>query len=434
MTTMDLTRRETLLRFLFGAGGIGLRALATGLPVSFLMNPRKAAAQSLCTSPSKAQYIIFNTSGAGDPIGTSAPGTFEDANIIHPPASALPTGTLTLGGSQYTAAQAWCQLPQAVLDVTQFWHIMTNTPVHPKEPYVLELMGVSPGNEMLPSLLAKATAPCLNTLQTQPVALGAVPLSFNGQALPLIPPNALQDTLGNPKGPLTQLQSIRDQTMVQIYDFYKNGATPSQQLYIDQMVTSQTQIRELSQMLIGLLATITQNTPATQIQAAIALIRMNVAPVIAVTIPFGGDNHSDPNLSNEASETISGVANIASMMTQLQNAQLQDKVSFVSLNVFGRTMATNAGGSAANGRGHNPNLQTSVVIGQPFVGGVIGSIAPVGTDFGCTAIDSTSGAGSPSGDIAPVATLGAFAQTLLAAVGGDPTQIETGAVVTGALS
>jgi hypothetical protein len=431
---VELTRRETLMRFLFGAGGIGLRALATGLPVSFLLNPRKASAQSACGTPSKAQFIIFNTSGAGDPINTNCPGTYSDSNIIHPPTSALPTGTVTLQGTPYTAAAAWGTLPQSVLDRMQFWHIMTNTPVHPKEPYVLELMGASPANEMLPSLLAKVLAPCLNTLQSQPVALGAVPLSFNGQALPLIPPSALQYTLGNPTGPLTQLQSIRDQTMVQVYDFYKNGATPSQQTYIDQMVTSQMQLREISQSLISNLTSIKDNSPAAQIQAALTLIQMNVSPVVSITIPFGGDNHSDPNLATEASETISGVATIASLMSQLQSAGFQDKVTFVSMNVFGRTLATNNGGAATDGRGHNPSHHVSLVIGQPFAGGVIGGVAPVAGDYGCTAIDSTTGASSASGDISALATLGAFAQTLLAAVGGDPTMIGAGKVVTGALA
>ncbi len=51
--------------------------------------------------------------------------------------------------------------------------MMTNPPVHPKEPDVLKLMGSTYGGEMLPSLLAQQLAPCLGTIQSQPITLGA---------------------------------------------------------------------------------------------------------------------------------------------------------------------------------------------------------------------------------------------------------------------
>ncbi len=114
-------------------------------------------AAGACVSPTKAQYVIFNTSGGGDPINASSPGTYEDSNIIHSPT--LGTASIALRGTQHTAGAPWGTLPQNVLDRTQFWHIMTNTPVHPKEPQVLELMGAAPANEMLPSLLAKTLGP-----------------------------------------------------------------------------------------------------------------------------------------------------------------------------------------------------------------------------------------------------------------------------------
>ena len=34
-----ITRRDAILSTLFGAGAVGLRALATGLPASLLLNP-----------------------------------------------------------------------------------------------------------------------------------------------------------------------------------------------------------------------------------------------------------------------------------------------------------------------------------------------------------------------------------------------------------
>jgi len=83
-----ITRRQGLKTTLLGAGLVGLRALATGLPPTFLLNPRRAlagGAAPTCGSNAKAQYIIFNTSGNGDPINASVPGTYEDPKIVHSP-------------------------------------------------------------------------------------------------------------------------------------------------------------------------------------------------------------------------------------------------------------------------------------------------------------------------------------------------------------
>ena len=42
-----ITRRDAVLRTVFGAGYVGLRALATGLPASLLMSPRQLLAGRL---------------------------------------------------------------------------------------------------------------------------------------------------------------------------------------------------------------------------------------------------------------------------------------------------------------------------------------------------------------------------------------------------
>src|SRR5439155_19147090 len=125
-----ITRRNALLSTLFGTGLVGLRALATGLPASFLLDPRRAlaAAPPPCGAKDKAQFIIFNTSGAGDPINASVPGTYEDAMIVHSSDAAMAPTQLVLAGQTVTAAAPWATLPQSVLDRTCFWHMMTNTP------------------------------------------------------------------------------------------------------------------------------------------------------------------------------------------------------------------------------------------------------------------------------------------------------------------
>ncbi len=69
---MDVTRREAIVSALFGAGSIGLRALATGLPMSVLLNPRTSLADA-CAMKEHAQYLIWATSGSGDPANANVP-------------------------------------------------------------------------------------------------------------------------------------------------------------------------------------------------------------------------------------------------------------------------------------------------------------------------------------------------------------------------
>ena len=438
---MNLSRRDALLSTLFGTGYIGLRALATGLPAAFLLNPRKALAGTgapACTAPSKAQFFIMNTSGQGDPINASVPGTYDDTKIVHSMDPSMMPGPLTIQGQQYTAAAPWASLPQTVLDRTVFWHLMTNTPVHPKEPQVLQLMGATPSSEMLPSLLAKSLGPCLGTIQTQPISVGAATpsedLTFDGAPLPVIPAAALKATLTDPTGPISSLQPLRDQTLNQLYDLYKNTASPGQKTYVDSLVTSQQQVRNINQTLLNQLSAIKDNSAASQVLAAISLIQMNVTPVVAIHVPFGGDNHRDIGLATETAQTVTGVATIVSLMQQLQAAGLQDRVTFVSLNVFGRTI----GPGNTDGRQHNLNHQVSLTIGKPFKGGVIGGVAPVQGDYGAVNVDPQTGAGSSGGSIKAIDTLAAFGMTLLASIGADPSTItspqSSGAVVEAALA
>jgi hypothetical protein len=429
-----------MMSTLFGTGLVGLRALATGLPAAFLMNPRKALADmpdaAGCGTP---QYVIFNTLGTGDPINANVPGMYLDKNITHPTDPTMAATSLTLSGKSWTAAAPWASLPQAVLDRTTFWHLMTDTPIHPKEPTVLSLMDATYKDEMFPSLLAQQLSPCLGCIQPYPISLGASSpseaLSYQGQALPIMPPTALQATLSNPaNSPLTGLQALRDQTLngmngkPGIYDLYKNYANTAQKAYIDSMIASQTQVRNISQQLLSNLSSIADNSPASQILAAITLIQMNVSSVIAIRIPFGGDNHRDIALASETTETVAGVASIASLMAQLQTAGLQDKVSFVTLDVFGRTV----GPVNTDGRQHNPNHQVSVTIGKPFRGGVIGGVTTVGNDYGCTNIDPNTGASvQGSTGIAAVNTLAAFGQTVMAAVGTPSAAIQQQITIAG---
>src|SRR5262245_18672547 len=110
---MDHGRRKLLLSTVFGAGGLGLRALATGLPISFLANPASADTPT-CTA-TKPQYLFLLTSGGGDPLNANVPGCYADPGIYHPAQPTMAPTSMTIGGKTYTAALPWTQIAPATL-------------------------------------------------------------------------------------------------------------------------------------------------------------------------------------------------------------------------------------------------------------------------------------------------------------------------------
>ena len=169
---MMLRRRDALMTTLFGAGHIGLRALATGLPAWFLTNPRRATAQSLqCAIDAKAnlQYLILSASSNGDPLNCNCPGTYEKADIIHPQQAEVAATPVQLGSKTYNAALPWAStatggaLAPATLARTAFFHHMTRSTVHGDQPKVMKLLGATSGGEMLVSAYAKHLAACFMT-------------------------------------------------------------------------------------------------------------------------------------------------------------------------------------------------------------------------------------------------------------------------------
>jgi hypothetical protein len=500
---MIISRRSAVLSTLFGTGMIGLRSLATGLPASLLLNPRRALADMPAANP-KAQYVIFQTSDGGDPWNANVPGMYDDlaggstgtSGIAHSSDPMMAATSVTVGNWKGNAALPWVRpydpslvptvptstgnvaliapaLWTSTLQRTSFCHLATTTPIHPREPDVLKLMNNTDTNEMLVSILGRILQPQLGTIQSQPVALGASSpaeaLSYQGQAQPLIPPLALKATLADPltaKGqptPLAALQAIRNDTMNSLYGYYRDAATPAQQDYIDSLVTSQLQAGQIGQSLLAMLDGITSNNVDAQITAAVALIMMKVTPVMTIHIPFGGDNHSDPDLATETRQTtgvggpnggynttsgLTGVPAIAWLMNQLSANGLSDQVTFASLNVFGRSLSNSSG--AGTGRQHNPNSHVCVTIGSGFQGGVIGGVGPqdqsgkacsigaANCDYGSLAFQSMTGQTSASGDITPADSLPSWGKTLMAGLGIDAAtineEIGTGSVINAALA
>lgn len=428
MTHHLISCREAMLAALFGVSGIGLRALASGLPASFIANPLAPVADKAASSAAQAQVVACN--GSGDPLGNNAPGTYAFAQAVHPGAAATQAKSFSMGGSTVTGAAAWSALPQAMLDRLAFIHHSTYTSVHTDYPQVLTLMGQVANRDSLLSQCALALGPQLKSTQMAPLALGDSSQTFQGASLPYLPPSSLSLVFRALQSPLLNLQKLRNETVDELHA----GGNAAQRAYMDNLAQSRTDAHALGATLAGDLAKITDNGVGSQLLAAAAMLRMNVTPVIAVNVDFGGDNHSDPDLSGEAGALPAMVNNLATFYAQLQSYGISDKVTLACFNVFGRTFAQ----LGTAGRKHWGNHCCALVMGSAVKGGVYGGIMPFYGEFQATGIDSSTGAAAGTGgDIPYEQLLASTGKTFAAAAGIDATTVNqvitSGKVISGAL-
>jgi hypothetical protein len=428
-----LTRRDSLRAALFGGGYLGLRALATGLPLYFLRDPARATAQDLeCAimAKEKLQYLILSASSQGDPMNCNCPGTYEVADIIHPMQPEMAATPVMLGSKSVMAAKPWAStdmggaLSAATLARTSFFHHSTRTTVHGDQPKVMKLLGSTKGSEMMISAFAKHLAGCFGTVQPEPIAVGARGnagelVSFTGRTLPSVSPTQLKQLLtGSRNDPLVKLRTMRDSALDQLNALAKQDATGVQQEFLDALALSQRQVRQLADQLATTLNAITSDDASGQALAAAALIAANVTPVVTVHIPFGGDNHTDQDLQNEVDQHVSGVAGIQAIQDALAMLSLTDKTTFATMNVFGRNLNGIAKVEGRTGRDHYGNHSVMVMIGKNVAPGVIGGVmAGSSGAYGASDIDSASGAATKGADIPAADTQLSAARTLGAALG-----------------
>jgi hypothetical protein len=419
------TRRHWLKASLAGAGALGLRAMATGLPISFLVDPRSARAADACAVGAGAQYLILSMSASGDALNVNVPGTYDlpstfaagSVNHASPTDSSMAPTSLSLAGAKWTAAKPWAGLPQSVLDRTVFFHHRTGTANHGELGRVLQLFGTLRRGQWLPTYFAKSLRSCLGSVQPQPVTIGGEQLSFDGQYLPKVTPTGLKAVLSAPKDLQAQLQALRDDTLNKLNATLQanRAQTKAERAYLDNMALAQSDLRKMIQQVATDLSAISADDATNQVTAAALLIKMNVSPVVTIHLPFSGDNHSDNNFTNEATQTTASVNNIKTLMSKLASYGLQDKVTFATLNVFGRSFDT------LNGRGHNASHAVSVMIGKGFRGGVVGGIVPGGH---AADIDPTTGAAAEGGELGAGDSLASVAKTLGVGLGLTDAQVD----------
>lgn len=427
-------RRDLLRASALGTLFAGLRAAATGLPAWFLANPMKAQAADMecaLANSDKLQFLVASSSSAGDPMSCNVPGTYEAAGIIHPTQAEFVATPFDFGGKTVKGAQVWSTLSESVRKRTNFFHHITGGLVHGDHPKVMRFLGNSSGGEMWPSIYAKRLAPCLGTVQAEPVSVGAggnalEQVAFQGRTLAAISPTQLKQLLtGAMTDPVVALRKTRDKTLDDLNALFKENGSKEQLAFLDALHNSQAQVRKLASDLASVFDAITNDGVGGQALAAAALVQAKVSPAILVHIPFGGDNHEDGGLYDEWFETTdhagnaSGVPGVQAVIDAL-DAQVPGKATFATMNVFGRDLAGTAKVSARNGRDHFGNHSVMIMIGKNVAPGVSGGCTPLNEAFVASDIDSGSGASVASGgDIPRADTHIAAAKTLGAALGLD---------------
>lgn len=413
----EYNRRELLLGLAGGSALAGLAAAATGLPAAFILAPLRTAQADTATTvdPAKAQFLVMAISDAGEPSNVNGPGGYAFPDMNHSTDPAMQPAPLQLGKKTEKAAQLWSTLPQWALDRSAFIQHGTFAGQHGSIRSVMQLMGRTKDAEMLPTMFARHLAEPLKSLQQAPVAAGAGDiLSVKGIPVSNANPLAWRELLGQYDSMPNDLQKIRDRTMDKMYATLRAQGTRAQLRYLDQLAKSSSDAKKLGADVASIIAEIKDNEDHAQLQVAAAIVKMNVSPVVAIRLNFGGDNHNDPDLKYETDHHKSAIGALGKFFETLKSNGLEDKVTFASFNVFGRNFRV----ADLHGRDHWFAHATTLLIGKNVRPGLIGGTVDRHGDYSATGIDSATGAGVvDGGDIPFDDTLVAVGKTIGAAIG-----------------
>lgn len=419
-----LNRRQALFG---GSVGVGLllRGLATGLPPAWLSASRFALAQEM--NEALPQILIMSSSSSGDPVNVNVPGSYVDG-VTNNPILAVSDNVRLGGRPPVRAAQVWGDLPRALRDRLAFVHYSSRTAAHPEFTKAMTLHGAvktsqGNGSEMLSSALASLGATPLACRQREPIPLTNETVTFEGQPLQFVKPSEVKALFSAQEDSLADLRSARDRALNELYRGLQNGGTRAQKKFLDRYLLSRDQARSLGEELGTLLEGLSTDPdlmdgPGDQVKAAVALAQLNIAPVINIKIPFGGDNHQDADLSIEAEQTTTGIGHIRDLWTLLGEVNHSDRVSFAMLNVFGRTFERNSRG----GRNHNRYHGVMVAFGQQIQGGVYGGVTSDGRAMN---IDPVSGVARAEGGISSELALEAAGFSLARSMGYTQEQVSS---------
>jgi hypothetical protein len=424
------------------SGGLLFRSLASGVPLSVLLDPLSASAAD---HPLDAPVLILSVSAAGDPFSCNVPGTYGLEGAIHPPG--LKSTSLTLSGQPFEAAEVWSAeqggfFSQAQLDRTMYFHHSSGTPIHGDMDRVQRMLDTTDNNDMLISLVSSKLAQKHPTsyIQSDPITLGAIRgaelLTAGGRNISNASPRAVKQALLGVSAPFNEaaVRTARDETLRQLEALYKARGNTGQRRLLEAWAQSRSRVRNLPSNLKADLEQVGGDSQADQVITAVVLAAARIAPVITVHLDFGGDNHADPGLVTEQErhqgtpDELGGPQLLANLMTGLEQKPVGDKTAadhtFVGvLNVFGRTFVDKTLGdpTRSEGRDHNRDHNVLMLHGPTIVGGVVGGLEKTGERFSAMSIDASSGAGvaEDGGEIPLDATLASAGKTLAYAMGLD---------------
>ncbi len=361
----SLSRRELILCALNASGGLALKSLVTGLPISFLTRRAMAADGD--------SYLVYSAQRAGDPVNCNVPGTYM-TGFSHPTIweTAIP---VNFGNQSYQCAEIWQSLLPAIRMNTNIFHLRTNTNGHGELDTVMNIFGsIKPvtgrAPEMLPSIISHLLSQAQGTTLRTPIAMSGV-LTFEGNNQKIYTPNSLRGLFPSTVSVVDMdMRQYRDQQLDLVYADVKQNGTSAQKRFIDNYAKSRADAQKLGTELGVALSTVTGSGEEQQVRTAAALLALKVTPVATVGIGFGGDNHADSGLTQETTRHTSGISVLNTLYQSLASYGIHDKTTFAMLNVFGRTPNINSRG----GRDHHGDSSIMLSFGPRVKGGVVGGL------------------------------------------------------------
>ena len=432
---MTFKRRDFLKSGIGSSLMLAMRATATGVPLSFLLNPLASA-----NLDGTAKYSIISCSGAGESQNTNGPGSFGPglaSGIDHVIAN---NETRTINGTQYTsedlatstpfwadqdvlAARCYGALDHSFKQNLAWFNHRTLSGVHTELRKVMTGQGgirslSGNGLELLPSAIAQETHPLLGTTLSSPVNFGFSGLTDNGTAVTRYKPTSLRDALLKYEPELANFDLIFESAIDSLYKDIKTLDTPHKQratAFLDNHALTTQQAKILGDALGEKITSISNNFGLSQLTMAIALFELNVTPVVVVNHSFSGDNHRDTDLVSETKRTLSMIDTLRNYSQALASSNVNDKVCYATVDIFGRTA------KGANGRGHDGGFASGIIHGAGIRGQLIGGIMLHEAKNGkkrikASGINSLDGS-SNNPDIPGDATLGAYQATIMKAAG-----------------
>lgn len=365
--------------------GLSLRSLITGLPTAFLMSPR-AMAQS---APS-TKYVLLAHSQGGESINASGPGSFAREHFSHANGSHY-SESVVCNGVTYTADDLSATMdyvanPQGggplriarcfgafgdMIDSTAFFHYRTTTGIHPQFPVVRQLHGrcldnvTGRGVEDFGSALTQELHPFTQSVLAKPILLARAGGKFQGQPLIQYQPTELASlirTSVEQDVPPEKFAAARNYVVDSYHRRLRREGTPQQKRYFDNNVKSQLDAQLVGERLGGVIDSIDGDTLLSQMNVAALLFKLNIASVVKCDHVFSGDNHQPDGLTTESELTLNMMKNYCDFFQRAEELEILEQCLYATFSVFGRGMKV-----TTNGRGHNRNLSTGMLIGKGFI-------------------------------------------------------------------